>query len=120
MRTLDKNKRSFYVSSPITEQPILDKDGFETGETEIKYSEPVKQRGNISEAQGESANKEFGNITDYDKVIVLSKLSCPITETSRLWVDNTDITKPADYSVKCIARSLNSISVAIKKEKRTR
>lgn len=107
------------MSSPITEQPILDKDGFETGETEIKYSEPVKQRGNISEAQGESANKEFGNITDYDKVIVLSKLSCPITETSRLWVDNTDITKPADYSVKCIARSLNSVSIAIKKEKIT-
>lgn len=120
MRTLDKNKRNFYVSSPVTEQPILDKDGFETGETEIKYSDPVKQRGNISEAQGEASNREFGNISDYDKVIVIAKPTCPITETSRFWVDDIDITKPADYSVKCIAQSLNSVSIALKKEKRTR
>lgn len=55
-------------------------------------------------------------------MIVLDDIACPIDETSILFVDVTP-TKNAnndyvyDYIVKKVARSLNSVSIAISKVK---
>ena len=67
-------------------------------------------------------NRQFGESESYDKVIVLDNLKSPINEYSILWVDtlphlNDDGTTdtPHDYIVKKVARSLNSVSIAISK-----
>jgi hypothetical protein len=71
---------------------------------------------------GETQVQQFGVSENYDKVIVLDDKNAPIDEHSILWVDtlpylNEDGTTdtPHDYIVKKIARSLNGVSIAIRK-----
>lgn len=122
MRCLDRNKRTFYYSTYSGKSEMIDEYGNKTGEYEITYSNPIKYRGNISSAQGEIESRQFGDSESYDKVIALGKTDIPIDEYSILWVDTLPIISdngttetPHDYIVKKVARSLNSVSVAISK-----
>ena len=96
----------------------------------MSYGNPVKCKGNISAARGETVSRLFGESEEYDKIIVLDDPRTPITEYAVLWVDSTpvvngdgslttdeneEILSPWDYIVKKIARSLNSVSIAIAK-----
>jgi hypothetical protein len=104
---------------------MIDEYGNKTGEYEITYGNPVKMFGNISSAQGEMQTRQFGESETYDRVIVLENPNAPIDEYSILWVDSVPVlsedgtegtTKvPHDYVVKKVARSLNSVSIAISK-----
>lgn len=130
MRCLDRNKRSFYYALFIEKRPIMDEYGNETSENEIVYGKPVSCKGNISAARGETATRQFGEDEGYDRVIVLDKPDTPIDEYAVLWVDsipsltekgelatdeNDEVVTPWDYIVKKVARSLNSVSIAISK-----
>ena len=122
MRCMTRNKTTFYYASYIGETEIIDEYGNSTGEYNLIYSKPIKVLGNISAAQGEIQNRQFGESESYDKVIVLDDINAPIDEYSILWVDtlphlnedgSTDT--PHDYTVKRVAKSLNGVSVAISK-----
>lgn len=124
MRCMTRNKSKFYYASYVGENEIIDEYGNETGEYAVSYSEPIECFGNISAAQGETQSRQFGESESYDKVIVLDDKNAPIDEHSILWVDtlpilnadgNTDT--PHDYIVKKVARSLNGVSIAIRKVK---
>lgn len=130
MRCLNRNKRSFYYALFIEKRPIMDEYGNETSENEIVYGKPVSCKGNISAARGETATRQFGEDEGYDRVIVLDKPDTPIDEYAVLWVDSTpslteegelttdengEVVTPWDYIVKKVARSLNSVSIAISK-----
>ena len=122
MRTLLRNKTKFYYASYIGETEITDEHGNVTGEYEVSYSKPIETFGNISAAQGEMQNRQFGESERYDKVIVLDDRDASINEHSILWVDtlphlnedgSTDT--PYDYTVRRVARGLNGVSIAIGK-----
>ena len=122
MRGMVRNKSKFYYASYIGETEITDEYGNLTGEYNLAYKNPIKMFGNVSAAQGEIQNRQFGESESYDKVIVLDDKNAPINEYSILWVDtlphlnedgSTDT--PHDYVVKKVARSLNGVSVAISK-----
>ena len=122
MRCMVRNKSKFYYASYIGETEIKDEYGNATGEYEISYSNPVEYSGNVSAAQGEMPSRQFGESESYDKVIVLDDRNATINEHSILWVDtlpylNEDGTTdtPHDYIVKKVARSLNGVSIAIRK-----
>lgn len=142
MKTLKRNQRPFYYCLYQAEVPIVDEDGFETGETIVTYHDPVQMYANISWAKGESSTEIFGNLENYDKVIVYEDLNCPIDENSVLFVDKAPeytnvpthrftertalygddtyeietVSVPVpDYMVIRVAKSLNSVSVAIRK-----
>lgn len=122
MRCMVRNKTKFYYASYIGKTEIIDENGFDTGEYEILYTNPLKYYGNISAAQGEMQSRQFGESESYDKVIVLDDRDAPINEHSILWVDtlphlNSDgsTNTPHDYVVKKVARSLNGVSIAIRK-----
>ena len=117
-----RNMRNFYYSKYESKNELIDEYGNQTGEYEIIYSPPILCKGNISAAQGEMQSRQFGDSENYDKVITLSNVDIPINEYSILWVDNvptinddgtTDTSH--DYIVRVVARSLNSVSIAIKK-----
>ena len=78
-------------------------DGYETGQMSVKYKDAVKMRQFVS----------------YDKVIVTDDMDCPIAEDTVLFVDKNPEYKDGkplyDYIVKRVAKSLNSISIAISK-----
>ena len=122
MRTLLRNKTKFYYASYIGYTEIIDEDGNEVGEYEVLHSNPKEYCGNISPAKGEKQTEQFGESESYDKVIVLDDRNAPIDEHSILWVDtlpslNADGTTatPHDYEVRAVARSLNGMSIAIRK-----
>ncbi len=117
MRVLERNKQSIYYALFEGKVPILDEYGNPTGEYDLAYSEPIFYRLNVSAARGEYETRLFGEMEDYDKVLVTDDLSLPIEESSVLWIDSLDIEKPHDYVVKKVAISINSISIAVSKVK---
>lgn len=130
MRCLARNKSTFFYALHNGQTEIKDAYGYATGQYEILYTDPVKTQANISAAQGEIQSRQFGESETYDKVIVLDNPSTPIDEYSILWVDShpeltadghlalnnqNEVKTPHDYIVKKVARSLNSVSIAISK-----
>ena len=121
MRCVMRNKTSFYYALYTGQTEIIDEYGNVTGEYSVQYSNPIKILGNVSAAQGETQSRQFGESETYDKVIVLDNPNTPIDEYSILWVDTRPelidgvTTTPHDYIVKKVARSLNSVSIAISK-----
>jgi hypothetical protein len=128
---MNRNGVKFFYSLYEGREPIIDEHGNVTGEYDIKRGNPIRDCANISAAKGETQTQQFGESEVYDKVIVTNK-DCPIDEYSVLWVDtepylNEDgslaideegyIKTPHDYIVKKVAKSLNSVSIAISKVK---
>ena len=132
MRTLNKNKqRLFYANQdrivPIYEE-YTDEDGntylLDTGDTKLVYGEPVPFKGNIAMSGGEAEAQEFGlNLADYEAVLLVSKNTLPITESSLIW-HTTEPTKDsdgntneysADYRIVKISPSLNFDKYVLKK-----
>lgn len=120
MRCLKRNQRRFYYALYLGEEDILDEYGRRTGESKLTYGEVTEMRANISAGTGEAQAEQFGNAIAYDKVIVVDDPDCPIDENTVLCVDvlptyNTDGALVYDYIVKKAARSLNSVSYAVKR-----
>lgn len=119
MKTMERNKTALWYMTYAGSAPVLDEYGNEIG-TEVTYNPPVMLRANISPATGSSQVEQFGSLAGYDKVIVTDGVDCPIDENSVLFIDKavefTDDGKPLyDYTVKRVARSLNSVSYAVTK-----
>ena len=130
MRCLARNKKTFFYSLYEGKKHIEDEYGNLTGEYEVIHSNPKEFAANISAAKGETQSRQFGENVSYDKVIVMDGEAPPIDEFSILWVDtmpqlevdgslsvnaNDEVITPHDYIVKKVAKSLNSVSVAISK-----
>lgn len=108
----------------------------------LAYEEASEMFANISPATGQSQVEQFGNLDSYDKVIVTCNMDCPIDENTVLFVgkepeytevqtheivegnalfaDDEIVEKTYqlpkyNYIVKRVAKSLNSISMAISK-----
>ena len=120
MKVMERNKRTFWCCLYDHKEPIIDEDGNETGEEQIVYKTARSLRANISAASGSSQVEQFGNLAGYDKVIVLDDTSCPIDENTVLFIDkdpaHDEDGKPLyDYMVRRVAKSLNSVSIAVTK-----
>ena len=123
MKCLKRNRVLFYYANRQGEETeLIDEYGNRTGQMSVEYTTPKLMYGNVSAAQGELQNRQFGDSETYDKVIVLDDRDTPINEYSILWIDTlpeiaVDGTTetPHDYIVKKVARSLNFVSIAISK-----
>ena len=123
-----RNRKTFWYALYDSDAVIVDDHGYESGENSITYSNPVQCEANISPAQGEAAVRQFGEDVRYDRVLVMEDPNTPIDELAVLWIDrepelNDDgtlktsesgaVLTPWDYIVKGVARSLNSVSIAV-------
>lgn len=122
MKCLNRNRQLFFCAEYESKTPVKDEYGNQTGEYELHYGLPKPYYGNISAAKGEMAARQFGEAESYDRIIVMDGRDTQIDEYSRLWVDERPVLMegdtvfpPHDYEVKKVARSLNSISIAIRK-----
>lgn len=121
MMTMLINEQSFWYALYDSTTAVTDSYGNETGDPKIVYKTPVQMSANISEASGLAGVQPFGTFTDYDKVIMTDWMDCPIDENSVLCVDREpEYTVPGgeliyDYVVRRVAKSLNSVSIAIAK-----
>lgn len=141
-RTRNDTKFWYCLLDPTVEHAVLDEYGNETGEIIPHYGAAVSMYANISPATGQAQTEQFGNLDNYDKVIVTRDMNCPIDEHSVLFIDKspeyTDVTSHKiqegnalyaddeivevtysqpkyNYIVKRVAKSLNSISIAVRK-----
>ena len=114
MRIMERNKQSFWYLLYDRKVPVTDEDGNETGEETVVYKPAV------SAATGASQVEQFGNLAGYDKVIVTDDMTCPVDENTVLFLDKEPVYdedgKPLyDYMVRRVAKSLNSVSIAVTK-----
>lgn len=88
----------------------------DTGESDYVYSNVTKFFGNIAYGSGEVQIQEYGlDLSSYEAVLITIRGELPLTETSRLWVDNEPVVdadgtvdeKTADYRIIKIGSSLN-------------
>jgi len=121
VRSLQRNEQTFWYRLFFENvEPLVDEWGNESGEYRTGYLDPVEMRANISPASGASVTEQFGNLDNYDKVIVTTDMSCPIDENSVLYINSEPVKtgdnwSPYDYVVRRVARSLNGLSIAIRK-----
>lgn len=132
MKCMERNKVRFFYALYMGKQEITDEYGNATGQYEVTHSSPVECYGNVSAAKGETQSRQFGENEVYDKTIVLDDVSTDIDEYSILWIDtepqldsegnlaldeDEEVITPHDYIVKKVAKSINSVSIAISKVK---
>lgn len=126
MRTLLRNKRSFYYALYNANASVTDDCGNRVG----SYENPVQCRANISAANGGAINYPFGRDETYEKTIVMGSDAPPFDVHTVLWIDTVprldengalavneqgDVITPFDYVVECVSRSLNNVSINIRK-----
>lgn len=119
---MKRNCRTIYYCLYRGKLPILDDDGYETGEYEIAYGPAIPIEANVSYATGLAQTETFGNLDDYDKIVMVSDMSCAIDENTVLFIDKDpefdDNRKPIyDYTIRRVAVSLNVINLAVRKVK---
>ena len=130
MKCMNRNKVKFCYALYEGREPILNEQGRKTGQFKVIHGNPIEERANISAAKGETQTRQFGENESYDKVLVMDFITPPIDEYSILWVDTMpklnedgslevndegEVITPHDYVVKKVAKSLNSVSIAISK-----
>jgi len=119
MRSLARNKQTIYYALYDGKTEIIDEYGNKTGEYVTSYKSPVSFRINVSAARGTADVEQFGINANYSKTMVTNDMTCPISETTRLWIDTPafDLLEnvlPHNYVVTAVAKSINSITYAIK------
>lgn len=121
MRTMTRNRRTFYYADLLNVTMSQDTDGNYVEDT-MSYSSPVEWKAPITAANGQAETQLFGVNEPYDKVITLNKGEDFLKIGSILWVDTSpdldeqgNATKPYDYIVVKPAESLNFVNVAIRK-----
>lgn len=98
----------------------MDEWGNETSEYDPRYSAPVEAYGNISPARNADTVSMFGMDLNYDKTLVMCPADVPIDEYCVMWVDTMPVlgedgktSTPFDYVVRRVARSINSVTIAL-------
>lgn len=120
MRCLKRNQQTIYYCTFTSDDTAqYDEYGNLLPETTKVYGAAVAMKANVSPATGQSRTEQFGGLENYDKVIVTDDMSCPIDEQSVLFIDKEpeydNGTPLYDYTVRRVAKSLNSISIAVRK-----
>lgn len=113
MRALRRNKQLIYYALFDKKEPIRDENGRRTGEYQIKYKDYEPLYVNVSAGKGEAQTELFGSNLNYDKVLSICDMKCPIDENTVLCIDTEPDSGTYDYIVKKVLKSLNCISIAI-------
>lgn len=121
MKLMKRNLSTVHYCLYTGRIPLTDADGNETGEYKVGYSDPVELKCSVSPATGYAQVNMFGNLESYDKVIITDAMDCPIDENTVLFIDKSpefvDGQPTFDYTVRRVAKSLNTISYAVSKVK---
>ena len=112
MRSLERNKQSFYYALYSGVTDVTDSNGDLTGEKTITYGTPTEMRANIAPPKGMAVIEQFGVDSRATRLISTTDMSCPLDLQSVLWIDEAT-TNPPNFRVVAVKRSLNSIIYGI-------
>lgn len=115
MQSLGINQQQIYYAMYSSSVDATTSGGLKTGGKEKTYHSAVSMWANVSPQRGSADFEPFGTALDYDRTMVTTDMDCPIDEQSILWVDRTaQASVPHNYIVRKVAKSINSITYAIK------
>ena len=110
MKCLKRNMTEFQYLPNTHEESDLNKDGEHTGEFYPVYGSPVTYEGNISSPSGSTNQTFYGEDIRYTHTLVMDNPNVDIDEYGIiLWKGN-------EYAVKAIRPSMNSVSIALKRQ----
>ena len=119
MQALAQNKQPLWYALYVSMTDQLDSSNNKTGEKVKTYTDPVKVWMNVSAARGTAEVDQFGINDNYERTICTDDVECPIAEDSLLWIGieptEGQVQNPHNYKVVRVARSLNSVTYAIRK-----
>ena len=117
---MTRNKRDLWYALYEGKAPVVNAEGYETGAYRAVYGPVIHLRGNVSAAKGEAQVEPFGVDVSYDRALVLDDPKTPIDEHAVLWIDAAPeidadgrATTAYDHVVKRVARSINSVTIAL-------
>ena len=122
MQPMRRNQRPYWYANLVSVESQEGEYG-PTGQVNTLYGTPVRGKGNITPATGEKLTQQFGEVLDYDTVL-LPGTDDVISETTVLWLDcdeepipteDGSFTPPWTHEVKRVAGSLNNTLVALKR-----
>lgn len=120
MRSVQRNKQTFYYALRTGQTEQVDEYNNKTGSFTLSYSSPVKAKMNISAPKGTIDLERFGLNSNYTKVISTTDMDFPIAEDSILWIGITPDangesgTVKHNYVVVRIAPTLNQLLIMVK------
>lgn len=114
MMCLAQNKQRLYYALYQGKTQKIDAQGNKTGQWNTTYSEPVEIWMNISAARGTADVEQFGINDSYTRTLATDDVNCPIDTDSILWIGKDPSSDPYNYCVVRVAKSLNSITYAIR------
>lgn len=128
MRSQKRNQQCLYYATYNNKIPEVDENGDFTGNYITGYSKPVIFYANLSAGKGASSQDAFGKDCDFTRSITTTDMDLQVDEFSLIWFETKPVLLPdgtadpdsADYTVAApVARSLNSLMIAIKKRKKS-
>lgn len=112
-----RNTQTLFYAQYSDKVPILDSDGYETGEYTVGYENPVLLDANVVDKTSQIAREYFGNDIEY-KYVILTDRDCPIKEDTILWIDTDNPLENEGVEYNClvsaIKKSLNYKAIAVK------
>ena len=124
MRILQRSAQSIYYRLYVQKDPVTVTDEWgntvEIGESNMGYADPVEFKASVSPASGISNVEQFGDLDNYDHVIVTDDMACPIDEHSVIYIGSVPsqtngLWSPHNYVVVRVAKSVNVVSIAVRK-----
>lgn len=118
MKLCFRNTKPIFYALYGDKIPVLDEDGYETGDYTVGYATPVQIDANVVSKHSTVAREYFGEQFEYHKVILVEK-DVPIKEDTAIWIDTDnpieDSSIKHNYQVAGIADSLHYNAIAVKK-----
>ena len=111
---LRRNEQTIHYALYNGKTMLTDAQGNKTGEYTLAYGTLAEMQAVLAPVVGTAEREVFGVDVDYDRTALIYDTACPITEESIVWVDVPTSGKH-DYIVKKIAKSLNTVVIALKK-----
>lgn len=112
-----RNTQTLFYAQYSDKIPVLDSDGYETGEYTVGYENPVLLDANVVDKTSQIAREYFGNDIEY-KYVILTDRDCPIKENTILWIDTDNPLENEGVEYNClvsaIKKSLNYKFIAVK------
>lgn len=112
-----RNTQTLFYAQYSDKIPVLDSDGYETGEYTVGYDNPVLLDANVVDKTSQIAREYFGNDIEY-KYVILTDRDCPIKEDTILWIDTDNPLENEGVEYNClvsaIKKSLNYKAIAVK------
>lgn len=114
MRCLERNKIKLWLVEKTGKLPVVDSEGFETGESTTQYSVPQIIYIGLQPATGNIVERIFGKDVSLD--MLSSTTDVILTKDSLLFLSEpvSNYGTTYDYSISAINKSLNGYTYGLK------